>query len=627
MSKLQSSKSFISKIADIKSNEMALNEQGLPFHEIRETLQGVTIGPPPPVSDTLVFKEILEEADDYWSQEAIKRRAKLKRRVFREGDGSDEEEFNEELTKVKTQTENATSIHPPTLSPTLSVQHTSLPSSPKTPPTHSIIRNPGSEPAHKSNSALQLPAKKKVVSFDPAILISPESPETEPPFANRLGFPLPLVTEEDEWHPKPVPVINVPKPRTKGGDGFAGFKKGFLGPPRVRSIADDLQNTSSTSSVENVPSPDQQMPVSQRSKKKSLFAQRLADEEVDVSAPVTSSSNPGTQSAKFVPKLPRMTENKGAGAVKESVVEKPLFVPRSNTEKVIKKPVVPNEAAAVSKKVERGNNMDGFSPSIPTNNPTTTSTATVSDCISRANQGISENEENSEGSFIQYSDDSEDEYDLDDALLAREVALEYHKRHVYTSMNHDPLEIPMNVEENKEENRNNGIPLGVLLGLPSIQQKEQGQVPIIVNPTPDDLKKFVRVGKLENGNLILAPGQEGLSDSETDGDDNQGENEDETREKQERRQEVKRRRDKVRKQLMGLPVEESETPSGKITGLTDANKDGLPATLASTVTERPVGVQHGLGSTSTSNLVETKAEISDKKVSRFKAARMAASQR
>lgn len=109
-----------------------------------------------------------------------------------------------------------------------------------------------------------------------------------------------------------------------------------------------------------------------------------------------------------------------------------------------------------------------------------------------------------------YSDDDEEEdddddddevngessYNIDEALLAREMALDAHRRTGFEPISHQD-------EEDYE---------GVFLSVPTVQ----GDNPRIVNPSPSDLRKAVRVGKLENGNFVLAPGEKGWSDDEVD---------------------------------------------------------------------------------------------------------------
>jgi hypothetical protein len=132
-----------------------------------------------------------------------------------------------------------------------------------------------------------------------------------------------------------------------------------------------------------------------------------------------------------------------------------------------------------------------------------------------------------------YNDVDDDEYDLDDALLAREVALAYHQNRAYSQLGQQQAQSNRLTDESAEgfdesyvdgygsqdEEEEEG---GVVLGLPQIVMPSntsgdgsgQRQMPSIINPTPDNLRRFVRVGKLDNGKLVLAPGEDGWSDEE-----------------------------------------------------------------------------------------------------------------
>ncbi|RXK36102.1 hypothetical protein M231_06650 [Tremella mesenterica] len=164
-----------------------------------------------------------------------------------------------------------------------------------------------------------------------------------------------------------------------------------------------------------------------------------------------------------------------------------------------------------------------------------------------------EDEEDSDDGFFDDDDDEEDEYDLDDALLAREVALEYHQKQAYSTFNrnsesddtfsdpqysgHIGLDYPGpstshaqrgNVLGENDVGGNGEEGKGVFIGIPSLDISGQ--------PIKTDYSKLIRVGKLENGNLVLAPGEE-WSDSDPD---LEGLGEEE-KEKRMRKREVKRK--------------------------------------------------------------------------------------
>lgn len=586
------------------------NEEGLPFHEIRETLNGETIGSlPPAAGDPTADMGDLpkDEEDDYWSEDAVARRAALRKKIFHEGEESDDEEFIEQVQQQPQVPDRSLPSDPPAPN----TQSSQLPSSPSSPKAelhpHSILRHhtPSSQ---QPKSILKPPIHKKSVTFDPSIPpASPDSSDIAPSSIkpHKFGFPLPLATDDDQdWAPKPVPTITEPKPKAKKDDGFAGFRKGFLGPPPKVLTAENDQPSSSSPPHPTVISgqgpPPESAQEALKPKKKSLFAQRLAHSEIDASAPATSSGTPATASPRGI-NLPRMAESKGTLAIKGAVVEKPAATPVIN-------PSSPHTADNI---VERHIAQ-----------PITSSSTSTQDPSSSSSPGISvteQKEDDSVDSFAEYSSGSEDEYDLDDALLAREVALEYHRRHAYASLNRDPRDAPYEEDDNGA---------GVMLGLPRISDLQgQDGGPVITNPTPDDLRRFIRVGRLENGNLVLAPGQEGLSDSEGDGEEEkQGEEDgEEVKEKRERRLEVKKRREQVRNRLMGLPVEGDLEPQSRKDGVDDERlKAMLPPAIQTEVAERqdaPIS----------SAQVDTSAEAGDipvpkKKVSRFKAARLAGAQ-
>lgn len=566
-----------------------------------------------------------DEKDDYWSEDAIARRAALRRKIFHEGEESDgEEEFIEQIEQQQPQVASASLPSDPLAPNPEPTQLLSYPSSPKAElHPHSILRHP--EPSSQPKSILKPPIRKKSVTFDPSIPpASPDSPDVAPSSVkpHKFGFPLPLASDDDQgWAPKPVPTITEPKPKAKKEDDFAGFKKGFLGPPpKVRTAAEVDQPSSSsplhpypTIISEQVPPESSQETLKPKPKKKSLFAQRLAHPEIDASAPATSSSTPATASPRSI-NLPKMAESKGTLAIKGAVVEKPTTTPVPN----------PSSSHTAGSVVERNITQ-------PVASSSSTSKQDPSSGISVTKQTSNDDgdDNNGEDSFAEYSSGSEDEYDLDDALLAREVALEYHRRHAYTSLNRDPRDAPFEEDDdNGGEGSAAGMGAGVMLGLPRISdlQGQDGR-PVIVNPTPDDLKRFIRVGRLENGNLVLAPGQEGLSDSE--GDDGEEEKEgvdDEAKERRERRLEVKKRREQVRNRLMGLPVEGDLEPQKNRDSVDESLKAMLPPAIQTEVAERQAAVTTPSAQVDTSAAEAKETPVPKKKVSRFKAARMAGAQ-
>lgn len=567
-----------------------------------------------------------DEKDDYWSEDAIARRAALRRKIFHEGEESDgEEEFIEQIEQQQPQVASASLPSEPLAPNPEPTQPLSYPSSPKAElHPHSILRH--HEPSSQPKSILKPPIRKKSVTFDPSIPpASPDSPDVAPSSVkpHKFGFPLPLASDDDhDWAPKPVPTITEPKPKAKKEDDFAGFKKGFVGPPpKVRTAAEVDQPSSSspphpypTITSEQVLPESSQETLKPKPKKKSLFAQRLAHPEIDASAPATSSSTPATASPRSI-NLPKMAESKGTLAIKGAVVEKPTTTPVPN----------PSSSHTAGSVVERNIIQPVASSSSPSKQDPSSGIS-----VTKQTSNNDGDDNNGEDSFAEYSSGSEDEYDLDDALLAREVALEYHRRHAYTSLNRDPRDAPFEEEDdNGGEGSAAGMGAGVMLGLPRISdlQGQDGR-PVIVNPTPDDLKRFIRVGRLENGNLVLAPGQEGLSDSE--GDDGEEEKEgvdDEAKERRERRLAVKKRREQVRNRLMGLPVEGGGLePQKNKDNVDESLKAMLPPAIQTEVAERQAAVPTPSAQVDTSAAEAKETPVPKKKVSRFKAARMAGAQ-
>lgn len=567
-----------------------------------------------------------DEKDDYWSEDAIARRAALRRKIFHEGEESDgEEEFIEQIEQQQPQVASASLPSEPLAPNPEPTQPLSYPSSPKAElHPHSILRH--HEPSSQPKSILKPPIRKKSVTFDPSIPpASPDSPDVAPSSVkpHKFGFPLPLASDDDhDWAPKPVPTITEPKPKAKKEDDFAGFKKGFLGPPpKVRTAAEVDQPSSSspphpypTITSEQVLPESSQETLKPKPKKKSLFAQRLAHPEIDASAPATSSSTPATASPRSI-NLPKMAESKGTLAIKGAVVEKPTTTPVPN----------PSSSHTAGSVVERNIIQPVASSSSPSKQDPSSGIS-----VTKQTSNDDGDDNNGEDSFAEYSSGSEDEYDLDDALLAREVALEYHRRHAYTSLNRDPRDAPFEEEDdNGGEGSAAGMGAGVMLGLPRISdlQGQDGR-PVIVNPTPDDLKRFIRVGRLENGNLVLAPGQEGLSDSECDDGEEEKEGvDDEAKERRERRLAVKKRREQVRNRLMGLPVEGGGLePQKNKDNVDESLKAMLPPAIQTEVAERQAAVPTPSAQVDTSAAEAKETPVPKKKVSRFKAARMAGAQ-
>ncbi|KAI9632028.1 uncharacterized protein MKK02DRAFT_41671 [Dioszegia hungarica] len=523
-------------------------DDGLPIHEIYETPDGELIGPKPTPTQSDGAVVVHSDADKYvWSEdEAAKARAKaLYEKVFG-GDDDDllsEEESEvgpaEEESKVGEMNDEEGAVASPEDVPiplpasasARSMSRSTDPSpapSTTTPPTPRGILKP--PPAQ---------TRKKSVSFDPTVPLPPDSPDLPPTTSRKMGFQLPLPGPEapdGEFGPKPVPVIQAPVPGKKVAGGFGGMKRGFLdsaGGGKGKAI-------SASVSVGKVEEPVKVV----GGKKPSLFAQRMAQSVVRESPMVAESSSAASARAAVTApaETPRSAVPLPALPTAKSVTT------ASNTVRsaVVEKPIV----AAASKAP--------FSSSIPTSHPQST---TAEQALEGEDLGFIDDDDDDDDDDDLEEDEDSDEYDLDDALLAREVALEYHRNRAYASpyISQDPDDPSYGLTPSDPSDSG-----GVLLAMPQVQfgsgtDGVQGGAPTIINPTPDDFRRFVRVGKLENGNLVLAPGEEGWSDEE---EEEGGEGEGVGEMEMERRKKRDNRR-KVREALLGHRGEAGEGLGGE----------------------------------------------------------------
>ncbi|WRT67801.1 uncharacterized protein IL334_004775 [Kwoniella shivajii] len=576
---------------DAAEEDTTLNEEGLPFHEIRETLSGETIGAPPPPNNEASTASIEEkEEDDYFSSEAVARRAALRRKLFNESsssEGEDDDDDDNYDTQVKGKSNvpgvlpikaKGGIIHakPIGKEPTLEqFQNTSLLSQPE----RRLSSSSGSSMPIQTKSILKPPkppTRKKSVTFDPSLPSPPDSPMPSQSHAHsqigRFGFPLPLAVDDDthEFTEKSVPVIPTPQPRQKKDDNFAGFKKGFLSPTPTNTISNTnaSQSSSNPSAItkkhvnEAVKSivPEKPIPSTTSSsssaitndqnslpkpKKQSLFSQRLSQPEIDASAPSIN-----TTTSTRIPNLPKVSESKGTTTLKSGVIEKPPIASTSAVQSVVKE----NSSSPITNQ----DNLKIIERPLKIAEPEIHK-ASISQIRYDGNDDDDGDDGEEDDEFSEYSTGEEDEYDLDEALLAREVALEYHRRQAYKPLNRDPEDYIMGEEDNDQDQKSNDDAERVMLGLPRISDVDpEGNGPMIINPTPDDLRRFVRIGRLENGNLVLAPGEESL-----DTDESENENEDDqggagaNQEERDNRRKRKENRETIKRQLMGLEVPSS----------------------------------------------------------------------
>ena len=489
-----------------------VNDEGLPIQEIREDAEGRSLDPVQASTDSIsVVPFSTEEIPiDYWTDAAIARRAALRRRVFSQGDESDEADAD---------------AHDPQTHVTSPLSESRSSPNPPPSPIRSSLPRASTPNTQIPKSILKAPVRKKSVSFDDSVPLPPDSPAASKIGGTVFPMPMPMPMPIDDFEPRPVPVLQEPKAAAKrdvSEKGFAGLRKGFLTRPSKAT------------------EPEREI------RKPRLSAQRTVEHASDPS--VSASPAPLAPSGRqHGINFPKMSDSKPMPSMKSTVQEKMPILPKAST--------------------------SSARPSPP----------------QRADSGDSMSDEDEGVGFGEGSD--EDEYDLDDALLARETALEFHRRRAYRSLQTD---------EDDDADR-------VMLALPQIANGAT-----IVNPTPDDLRRFVRVGKLQNGNLVLAPGEAGWSDEDED-----GEEDGEKKEGRRRRREMKRR-------LLGLDGD-GELPLSRRTDVGPGLKDPVGEVKVSPI-ENPI-TKHMETSEEVSSLpMRVTPSENDpaplKKVSRFKAARM-----
>lgn len=444
----------------------------MPIHEIREDFQGNTLGAmPEPSGDGDVT---LDERDDYWSPEAIARREALRKRLFEEdNDGEDETEEDDDAMDVEVETRDATANSDD------SSVYIEQPQASKfealAPFSGSIARKVTPPMSGATSSLQQSPATQPR-----SILKSPKRkksvsfdagtklPAESPQLKPvKLGFPLNDMVTETPI--KGVPIIPPPKP----GKSFGGLRPGFLA---ASSNSSDSAEPMKTDKLKGDGPPVAPEPK----KKSSLFAQRRAE-----------------------PSLPKLRDSKPMATMKNAVVETPVSsAPTTSGSRSAQLPPAVGSATA---------QHTSSAPSIVVD--------------------ADDSDPDDYGDLGEFSDDEEDEYALDEALLAREVALEFHRRQAWQK--------PVDDDEIDPE-----ADTGAVLGIPRVSSVTGGTEddPLrIVNPTPDDLSQFLRVGRDADGQLVF---EQPLVNS---GSESEGE-EEESQEKKERRA---RREETMRRLLAG----------------------------------------------------------------------------
>jgi len=559
-----------------------INEEGLPIHEIREDENGKLLNDLPVSEADVEIKLEKEEKEDFWSQEAIARREALRRKVFDDPSDSEDESADETPSRE-------------------AVPSPSIIATPPTPTSQTTIPIP--EPTRRtssSSSSLQPKSilkssapRKKSVSFDSSVPVPPDSPGQKTTKIGGSMFPNPVINIETGIQERAVPVLNAPKRspnRATFEEPFAGFKSGFLGGSTNKAKVDSPAPVIMSSEPNSIEAPVvaeslhkiEQKPVAQAEpKKKSLFAQRQSDP-------------PSTESK---PTFPAMSTSTHTSSVKNEIIEHATPVSQAGPSRVAAKDRITGKTAGVASTVtERSEPIAGPSR--------LTSHLPPSDHDEGYDDG--EVDEDDDDSF--YADDDDDEYDLDDALLAREVALAYHQNRAYSLLGQQNARSTRSSEDNPEGYDESyvdgygseGEEGGVMLGIPQISMLNEGGMPSIVNPTPDDLRRFVRVGKLDNGKLVLAPGEDGWSD------------EDEGRDVK-----LERNREEIKSALLGkggpaVPKVQEKRRGDEAIGMPPTIESAGATPVQSAVKEKSIS----------SPAVQKEVADPPKKVSRFKAARM-----
>jgi CTD nuclear envelope phosphatase 1 len=570
-----------------------INEEGLPIHEIREDENGKLLNDLPVSEAEVEIKVDKEEKEDFWSKEAVARREALRRKVF--DDPSDSEDDSEDEPSARE-----------------AVPSPSIIATPPTPSTQTT--NPIPEPTRRtssSSSTLQPKSilksstpRKKSVSFDSSVPVPPDSPG---PSTTKIGgsmFPNPVINIETGIQERAVPVLNAPKRspnRATFEEPFAGFKSGFLGGSTNKGKVDPPSPVNLTSEPSSMETPAESAgqsksklvepkPVAQAQaepKMTSLFAQRQ--------------SNPA--STESAPTFPAMSTSTHTSSVKNEIIERPSPAPtpsQAGPSRIPSKDRITGKTAGVASTVtERSEPIAGpsrLTSHLPPNDD--------------HDEGYDDEEDDEDDDDSFYADDDDDEYDLDDALLAREVALAYHQNRAYSLLGQQNARSTRSSEDNPEGydesyvdgygSEGEGEEGGVMLGIPQISMMNEGGMPSIVNPTPDDLRRFVRVGKLDNGKLVLAPGEDGWSDEDEGRDVKQEKN-----------------REEIKAALLGkggptVPKVQEKRRGDEAIGMPPVIESAGAMPVQSAVKEKNI----------TTPVVQKEVADPPKKVSRFKAARM-----
>ncbi|GMK53952.1 hypothetical protein CspeluHIS016_0105380 [Cutaneotrichosporon spelunceum] len=650
---------------NIPNGESTVNEAGEPIYEIREDADGRSLAPLPNSTGEGTI-EIPEGADEkYFSPEAVERRAALRRRVFHEGDSDDEEEEQEDGMDVdndekekdemdvdgddsdEVETPKASSrpavappaprqpSPPPTLQPTLqsTIQAAQLSDliSPATPTQTSLASFPGSPARGPPKGILKQPARKKSVSFDESVPIPPDTP---PP--RRHGFPLDQMiasTRPVDAHGMPmklVPTLKMPLPgRRTVPETFGGLRTGFLGSAPILSLAPQVES-SRAAMTQPEPRELSQLELARKEEEKTQAKLKEEKEREDAKAkPAVQMQVEEKPAAGQGAKPVVMTEPRSTAAKHEKtdmdVDEPPAKILKTDDQPKKKSlfaqrraPNFPKQSGTAPMVTMKGSVVEAPPALRQTGVPPTVEASSSQTPMVIVDDDDEDDEDY--GDLGEFSEDEEDEYALDEALLAREVALEYHRRQAWQR--------PIDEDEVDPE----AAGAEAVLGIPRVSTiSGQGEDLRIVNPTADDLSQFLRVGRADDGELVF---EQPLvhSDSESDGEDSSPAAVD-------RRQRRARRKDVMARLLRGeyeeLPTFDASVPGLRAEQYTESLPPSVGAvpkieteTPSTAPATAPAPAATPKQPTATRDVVERTASEAPsaptppKKVSRFKAARV-----
>lgn len=317
-----------------------------------------------------------QEEDDYWSAEAVERRRKLKERLFADSDDDEDDDEDQEEREQGSEEEadeddgddsRTESNRPPKgfMLRSREIVHTE-------PDNNEVDESsPAAIPASKPSQALKVPPRRKstkgvsfashaaVRHFDKEEALGPE------PAAPKAQSPIGTVEEEVAKAIAGVGTSSQSKAATT--TDFSGLKRGFLNTPKAASPA-------RKETLEPIQPPHEPVAVSSPPKRQSLFAQhRAAGKQNATTGRVDSGDVAGA----------------AAGTIVKSAVVERAPPPPKPEEHVVK--ASKTQSSEVSDEDSNSIDVDADAPD------------------------------------DYYSDDSTS-FDITDAMLAREAAIAYHAK-------------------------------------------------------------------------------------------------------------------------------------------------------------------------------------------------------